>query len=435
MTIETSTYIADWNSALPANTDAKSEGDDHIRKIKADVQATLPGFAGRFRRIQTKSAAYTAVLNDNSSILRTSGTWTLSGTAVATLGNGWEILVYNDGSGTITFDPSGAELVNGAATLTIAAGTCAFIWCDGSAFRAINIVTTDTAQTITGEKTLQSTDAGAGAGPLLNLDRNSASPAASDVLAAIPFKGRDSGAGTDTYAQIQAEIVDPTATSEDGKLALQTAVAGTLATRGYIQNGLVMGSATGGDQGAGTGNFTNVYINGSAIGTALQHLENVSFSGAAGQSFSTVLETGVRYRIAARLVKSTTARISLRFNSDSGGNYFYTSFGADETAAITPDIGTGASHLSIGGGTVADTRVAMFTIEFETAQGNTDEVLVEARCQTAPPEGTANGRLAFTGGHYNGASALSAVEIDCIDSGGGAGTMTGSANLWKYRTS
>lgn len=163
MTIETSSYIADWNSAYPANTDPKSEGDDHIRKIKTDLQATLPGFAGRFRRIQTKSGAYTAVLNDNSSILRTSGTWTLSGTAVATLGNGWETIVYNDASGTITFDPAGAELVNDAATLTIGANTWACIWCDGAALHAIggrtdsiNLATTDTAQTLT-SKTLNLT--------------------------------------------------------------------------------------------------------------------------------------------------------------------------------------------------------------------------------------------------------------------------------------
>lgn len=100
--------------------------------------------------------------------------------------------------------------------------------------------------------TATSTDAGATAGPEIILDRNSASPAASDVLGAIPFKGRDSGAGTDTYAQIQAEIVDPTAASEDGKLSLQTAVAGTLATRAYVAQGMVIGFPTGADKGAGT---------------------------------------------------------------------------------------------------------------------------------------------------------------------------------------
>ena len=136
------------------------------------------------------------------------------------------------------------------------------------------VATTDTAQTISGAKTFtaqqifESTDAGAAAGPTIPLDRNSASPAASDVLGAIPFNGRDSGAGTDTYAQIQAEIVDPTATSEDGELAFLTAVAGALAKRGFIRNGLVWGSPTGGDMGAGVINAVDYARNGiSAIPT------------------------------------------------------------------------------------------------------------------------------------------------------------------------
>lgn len=80
-------------------------------------------------------------------------------------------------------------------------------------------------------QTITSTDAGAAVGPLLVLDRNSASPANSDVLGGVRFSGRDGGAGTDTYALIQAEIVDVTAASEDGALSLQTAVDGTLAER------------------------------------------------------------------------------------------------------------------------------------------------------------------------------------------------------------
>lgn len=276
MPIETATFIEDLVVTNPdGSVDTKSTLDNHDRLIKSTLKATFVGFAGRFRRIQTKSAAYTAVLNDNGSILRTSGTWTLTGTAAATLGNGWEILVYNDGAGTITFDPNAAETVNGAATLVIAANTFSWISCNGALFLAtiapinlVNVATTDTAQTITATKTLQSSDAGAAAGPTIPLDRNSASPAVSDILGAIPFNGRDSGAGTDTYAQIQAEIVDPTAASEDGELAFLTAVAGALAKRGFIRNGLVWGSATGGDQGAGTVNAVGVYDDGSLVYSA-----------------------------------------------------------------------------------------------------------------------------------------------------------------------
>lgn len=46
MTVETGAYISDLNSALPANTDPKSEGDDHIRFIKATIKNTFPNHNG-----------------------------------------------------------------------------------------------------------------------------------------------------------------------------------------------------------------------------------------------------------------------------------------------------------------------------------------------------------------------------------------------------
>lgn len=46
MTVETVTYISDLNSTYPVGTDAKSEGDDHIRNIKAGLLASFPNFAG-----------------------------------------------------------------------------------------------------------------------------------------------------------------------------------------------------------------------------------------------------------------------------------------------------------------------------------------------------------------------------------------------------
>lgn len=42
MTIETSTYPSQWNSAYPEAGSAFTEGDDHIRKIKANYLAAWP---------------------------------------------------------------------------------------------------------------------------------------------------------------------------------------------------------------------------------------------------------------------------------------------------------------------------------------------------------------------------------------------------------
>lgn len=137
MPIESASFIADLDANNPDGTvDTKSTLDNHDRLIKSCLKATLPGFGGRFRRIQAKSDTYTAVLNDNSSIIRTSNSWTLALTAAATLGNGWELLVYNDGAGTITVDPNASETINGAATLAVPPSSTLRIWCDGSNFFA-----------------------------------------------------------------------------------------------------------------------------------------------------------------------------------------------------------------------------------------------------------------------------------------------------------
>lgn len=71
------------------------------------------------------------------------------------------------------------------------------------------------------------TDAGAAAGPFLNLFRNSASPAAADVLGAVVFDGKDSGGTTTRYAQIQTAIVAATDGAEIGRINFHTTQAGT----------------------------------------------------------------------------------------------------------------------------------------------------------------------------------------------------------------
>ena len=79
---------------------------------------------------------------------------------------------------------------------------------------------------VTGNVILESSDAGAGEGPEIFLHRNSASPAASDVLGVINFDGENSAGSQHTYGKIKGVIVDPTNTSEDGKLVFQARGAG-----------------------------------------------------------------------------------------------------------------------------------------------------------------------------------------------------------------
>jgi hypothetical protein len=88
--------------------------------------------------------------------------------------------------------------------------------------------------------TITSTDAGASAGPALELYRNSASPATSDILGVVRFTGKDSAGNVQTYAEIYPVISDATSGSEDAILAFRTVIAGT------VSNFIYLGSNYGG---------------------------------------------------------------------------------------------------------------------------------------------------------------------------------------------
>lgn len=72
-----------------------------------------------------------------------------------------------------------------------------------------------------------STNSGAAAGPVLDLYRDSNSPAANDVLGQVLFNGEDSAGNTQEYGSIEALIVSPTSTSEIGALDIYTTIAGS----------------------------------------------------------------------------------------------------------------------------------------------------------------------------------------------------------------
>ena len=46
MTLETATYLNGLNPANPGEDDLATDGDDHIRLIKATLKATFPNLTG-----------------------------------------------------------------------------------------------------------------------------------------------------------------------------------------------------------------------------------------------------------------------------------------------------------------------------------------------------------------------------------------------------
>ena len=75
--------------------------------------------------------------------------------------------------------------------------------------------------------TLTSTDAGSSAGPILELYRNSSSPADADYIGQIKFQGRHDGGAKALYAKITGKIGDASDGSEDGIIEIAHQKAGS----------------------------------------------------------------------------------------------------------------------------------------------------------------------------------------------------------------
>lgn len=95
--------------------------------------AASGGGGGSTITISNKTAAYTVVAGDLATVINcTSGTFTVSLTAAATLGSGFNVTIWNTGTGVITIDPSGSETIDGTATRILRRGEGMQVVCDGT---------------------------------------------------------------------------------------------------------------------------------------------------------------------------------------------------------------------------------------------------------------------------------------------------------------
>lgn len=106
----------------------------------ADHATALTTLRAPLNSVVAKSATFIVGISDRGTLFDSTGTWTLNLDPVATLGNGFAVVVRNSGTGVITIDPNGAELIDGAATITLAAGESCFVVCNGSAWKTVGRV-------------------------------------------------------------------------------------------------------------------------------------------------------------------------------------------------------------------------------------------------------------------------------------------------------
>ena len=85
--------------------------------------------------------------------------------------------------------------------------------------------------------TLVSTDADAGIGPHQVYYRNSGSPADSDLLGEVDFRGRNDNSQDVDYVTLNAKIIDATDGTEDGQLIIQTMENGSIVSKVDFNSG------------------------------------------------------------------------------------------------------------------------------------------------------------------------------------------------------
>jgi hypothetical protein len=116
-----------------------------------------------------------------------------------------------------------------------------------------------------GNIVVTNTDPSADPGPVVQLVRNSGTPAANDLIGIVQFYGLNTGGSAADYADIVAYISSATAGATQGGMLLRTETNGAATARIRIERGVQIGTPTGADMGVGTINVqTDVYRNGLA---------------------------------------------------------------------------------------------------------------------------------------------------------------------------
>ena len=282
----------------------------------------------------------------------------------------------------------------------------------------------------TGDITITSTDAGSSAGPIINLVRDSASPADADYLGQIKFKGDDDGGASTVYAKITGKIDDASAGTEDGliEFAVQKAGSNNIAARLKSSNfqllngtGLeVAGNATITGDLTVNGTTTTIDTTNTVVSDSLIELANGT-SGSPSNDAGIVIERG----------SSDNAFIGY----DESEDKFIVgtgSFTGASTGNLTITTGTLVANVegNLTGTASAIGSTAVTGLTAETSQSNSDLVIIYDDSASALRKMTVGNLLANAGTFSNftlsadSGSDQTITDGNTLEIAGGSGITT-----------
>jgi hypothetical protein len=139
--------IADWTISLSAITfdaattaEMEAATETAIRQMSpANIKTAIDANVVETSLVTiTKSANYTVSAADRTKMITCTGTFTLTFTAAATLGDGWFCYVKSL-TGNVTLDPNAAETIDGVSTGTVEAGDIFLVSSDGTNLQCFKI--------------------------------------------------------------------------------------------------------------------------------------------------------------------------------------------------------------------------------------------------------------------------------------------------------
>lgn len=129
--------IAAW-VVVPSNPpELPSESGNAGKFLKTDGSTPSWGIPGLVLRSARTSNTILAVADQAALIDITSGSFSQTFTAAATLGNGWWCYIRNSGTGQITLDPNASETIDGLTTFIMYPGETRLVQCDGTALNSV----------------------------------------------------------------------------------------------------------------------------------------------------------------------------------------------------------------------------------------------------------------------------------------------------------
>ena len=256
------------------------------------------------------------------------------------------------GTNALTIDPNGSETINGSVSAGInSVADSGFIYCTGAAwifFETRTLLARNNTwgglNTFNDDVTIRDVDPSQSAGPSLNIQRLSPSPAPNDILAQIDWWGYNTANPQEAvvYARIRGILESPTDGSEEARLEILTMFDGDPSVRWRINRGIYSPSATGQDKGQGTVNVEGgVYRNNVEYTRGWTYTSAVNTTSGAALTIATGIPSDVTEIdvIFNQVSLSADADVLLRLG-DSGG-FETTGYVSSAANIISNDIGAG----------------------------------------------------------------------------------------------